>query len=146
MIRRKGRLVGTQRGNLDDTPNPGLGAGGKERDGGVTVQRLEGLLPGLPDDADAVDHGVDVAQGWQPAGRGGHVPEVDPGLPRRRNDTMTGLRQDGCDIATDEAAGAGEQDVHGALWKVSAISITRPSRLPTSHKPISSPPRVAIRP
>ncbi len=118
-------LVGAQGRDLDDPPHAALGGGTEQGAGCVAVQRGEGLATGLTDDADGVDHRLDPGEARQPWGDVAVAAEValDIGWPGQAagggrhvadaGDDLVTLRQQGAQqVAADEAAGAGEQDLH----------------------------------
>src|SRR5574340_1122748 len=108
------------------------------------MQGLEALRTGFTDDAHTIDDRIDMLQVRQPVRRGGHVGEIDAVLARHRRDSMSRGGKRGRDVAADEAAGSGQQDVHDAPPVFCGAVTKRPRRSPTMYRPINIPPKAII--
>jgi hypothetical protein len=128
----RGAVVGAERGDLDHAPHADFGGRGEQRTRRAHVDRIERHSPGLADQADGVDDGVDAAQARPPLRRFEVAREVDldrfaavGGPPvYARDNPMAGGAQGLREMLADEPARSGKEYNHPRLvssWSCSAL-------------------------
>ncbi|MNR07159.1 hypothetical protein D3C85_1232700 [compost metagenome] len=114
-------ILGAQRRQLHDAPDPGAAGGVEQCDRRAPVDLVEGGARPFDQDADGVDYHMDASQPIRPGGGVGvrHVVNGDlvrPGCgPHAFQDPMAIARQGLAQGLADKTVGAADQDVHAVV-------------------------------